>query len=164
MEVVVAEFGDGGEDVFGRVQRSTGDVVDEQVVDGDVEHFGEAHEGISGQAVTLSATVSSSMGTPTGTVSFSTGGAVLGQGALLGGTASISTTALPVGADRVVASYSGSANFGASSSVRAVCGVGRSVQLEFDDNSSSMATIPLGTTPPPTASSEPSQQPGQAMG
>lgn len=84
----------------------------------------------SGQSVTLTATVAptSGSGTPTGTVTFYLGyqsptneGTSLGSGTLSGGTASISTTALPTGTDSVTAVYGGDANdVGSTSSAQTV--------------------------------------------
>ncbi len=54
---------------------------------------------------------------PTGTVTFSSGGAVLGTASLNGsGVATLSTTALPVGTDTVTASYAGDGNYSNSTS------------------------------------------------
>ncbi|MBP7864540.1 MAG: Ig-like domain repeat protein [Acidobacteria bacterium] len=70
-----------------------------------------------GQSVTLTATVTSSGGTPTGTVTFFDGAANLGTGALNGsGVAALTTAALAVGTHALTATYSGSTGFGASTS------------------------------------------------
>lgn len=66
-------------------------------------------------SVTLTATVKSSSGTPSGMVTFTSGGATLGAANLSGGIATLTTTALPVGTDSIVASYAGTATFAASS-------------------------------------------------
>ena len=68
----------------------------------------------AGQAVTLRAAVTSPAGgpTPTGTVSFSDAPLAGCQGvALVGGTATCTTSALPVGADTVSATYGGDGTF-----------------------------------------------------
>ena len=74
--------------------------------------------GYSGQSVTLTAAVVAPSGIttiPTGTVTFTDGGTTLGTGNLnVSGVATLTTTALPVGADAVTASYGGDTNFGAS--------------------------------------------------
>lgn len=58
------------------------------------------------------AVVAPAMGTPSGTVQFSVGGAPLGAPVpISGGLASIRTTALPVGANNITAHYSGDRNF-----------------------------------------------------
>jgi hypothetical protein len=69
---------------------------------------------MSGQSVTFTATVSTSLGTPTGNVSFKDGATVLGTGTLSGGTAALSTAALAVGNHSITATYSGDSNFVAS--------------------------------------------------
>ena len=72
---------------------------------------------VSGASVTLLATVGSSgTGIPTGTVTFTANGTSLGSATLApasGGLfeASLSTTALAVGTDAIVATYSGDANY-----------------------------------------------------
>ncbi len=69
-----------------------------------------------GQAVTITATVTSTAGIPTGTVLFFSGATVLGSASLNNaGTASISLTTLPVGTNTIQANYSGSAIFNSSS-------------------------------------------------
>lgn len=76
-----------------------------------------------GQSVTLTATISPSAGTsPTGTVTFFDGTAILGtvQAATIGSTTSASITAasLPVGTHPIMAFYSGDSKHMASSSVQ----------------------------------------------
>ncbi|WP_234326845.1 beta strand repeat-containing protein [Streptomyces sp. NRRL S-337] len=72
---------------------------------------------VFGEPVTLTATVapvSPGAGTPTGTVTFVvTGGPTL-TGTLVGGTASVSTSAIPVGTHTVTATYSGDSGFSGS--------------------------------------------------
>jgi hypothetical protein len=62
--------------------------------------------------VTFTATVSSSAGTPTGTVSFYDGSTLLGPGTLTTGTATYATSALASGSHPITAVYEGDANFG----------------------------------------------------
>ena len=70
---------------------------------------------VYGNPVALTATVSATTGTPTGSVSFqSPAGTVLGTAPLVGGVATFSTSTLPVGVDAVTAFFLGSTNFGAS--------------------------------------------------
>lgn len=72
-----------------------------------------------GASVTLSATVTPASGTtvPTGSVTFQSGTTLLGTAQLNGsGVATLSTAALPVGPDAVVASYAGDSNYQASAS------------------------------------------------
>jgi uncharacterized repeat protein (TIGR03803 family) len=66
-----------------------------------------------GQAVTFTATVSSSLGAPPDgdTVTFKEGATVLGTASLSGGSASFTTSALPVGKNRITAIYSGDPDF-----------------------------------------------------
>ena len=67
------------------------------------------------QSVTSTATVSSASGTPTGTVSFFSGSTQLGVSTLSAGKAAFLSTPLAVRGP-FTASYSGSANFAASTS------------------------------------------------
>ena len=66
-----------------------------------------------GISVTFTATVTGTGGTPTGTLTFTDGGVSMGTAALIGGTASFTTTAtaLPAGTDTITAVYAGDANF-----------------------------------------------------
>jgi hypothetical protein len=79
-----------------------------------------ANPSVSGQSVTFTATVSPvspGAGTPTGTVTFSDGGTLLGAEGLNGsGTATFTTTALAAGDHEITAAYGGDANFAASTS------------------------------------------------
>jgi len=70
------------------------------------------------QAVTFTAVVTSSLGAlPDGeTVTFMEGSTVLGTGALSGGSATFTTSALPVGTSVIRAVYGGDSNFGGSTS------------------------------------------------
>jgi hypothetical protein len=70
-----------------------------------------------GQAVTFMATVSSSGGVPTGTVTFFDGAATLGTGALsTSGQATLATAALSGGTHPITAVYGGDTNFATSAS------------------------------------------------
>ncbi len=74
---------------------------------------------IYGQAVTFTATVTSTMGTPPPdgeTVSFMKGTTVLGTGTLSGGSASFTSSTLPVGTNAIKAVYSGDSNLPGSTS------------------------------------------------
>jgi hypothetical protein len=62
-------------------------------------------------AVTFSATISSAVGAPTGTVSFLDGNTALGSVALNSGGATFTTSALSAGSHQITAVYSGDANF-----------------------------------------------------
>jgi Glycoside hydrolase family 44/Bacterial Ig-like domain (group 3) len=70
-----------------------------------------------GQNLTLTAAVSSTNGTPAGTVTLGDGGAVLGSVSLVNGAASFSYSSLALGNHSIVASYAGDATHEASSSV-----------------------------------------------
>ena len=69
----------------------------------------------AGTSVTFTATVSSSYGTPTGTVTLTDGTTVLGTLTLSGGIATYSTSSLAVGTHTIAASYAANGNFAASS-------------------------------------------------
>jgi len=69
-----------------------------------------------GQSVTLTATVTASSGTPTGTVTFKNGTATLGTVTLSGGVAKYTTTKLTGGTHSLTAIYNGSATFLSSTS------------------------------------------------
>jgi hypothetical protein len=75
-----------------------------------------ANPSVPGQAVTFTATVTSTIGTPVGTVTFSDGATTLGTGTLAGGVARFSTAALATGAHAVTASYAGGTGFAVSTS------------------------------------------------
>ena len=71
-----------------------------------------------GQAVTFTATVSSTAGTPPNgeTVTFKNGSALLGTAPLSGGVAFLTTSSLPAGIYTITATYSGDATFAPSTS------------------------------------------------
>jgi uncharacterized repeat protein (TIGR03803 family) len=70
-----------------------------------------------GQAVTFTATVTSSSGTPTGTVNFYDGASHIGSGTLNGsGQTSIASSSLPAGSNSIIAAYQGATNFDTSTS------------------------------------------------
>lgn len=71
---------------------------------------------IASRPITLTARVTASGATPTGTVTFLNGNVPLGTAALNNGVASIVTASLPVGTNNVTASYGGNSNDGPSSS------------------------------------------------
>jgi Bacterial Ig-like domain (group 3) len=66
--------------------------------------------GTFGASVTFTATVSSVVGTPTGTVTFKDGAITLGTGTLSGGQATFTTSALAVGSHSITAVYGGDTN------------------------------------------------------
>ena len=69
-----------------------------------------------GASVTFTATVTSFVGVPTGTVKFLDGATTLGTGTLSGGAATFATSGLAVGTHSITAVYVGSANFAAHTS------------------------------------------------
>jgi len=69
-----------------------------------------------GQAVTFTAKVTSSSGTPTGTVNVLNGATTVGSGTLSNGSATIVVSSLPAGTDSITAAYQGSASFAPSTS------------------------------------------------
>ncbi len=73
-----------------------------------------ANPSVFGQTASLTATISAvapAAGVPTGTVSFFDGATLLGSTALSGGQATLSSSALSVGAHSITVSYAGDANF-----------------------------------------------------
>jgi uncharacterized repeat protein (TIGR03803 family) len=68
------------------------------------------------QSVTLSAVVSGSGATPTGSVTFQEGSTVLGTVTLAGGKANLTTTFTTAGSDSIVAQYSGDKNYNPANS------------------------------------------------
>jgi hypothetical protein len=69
-----------------------------------------------GQSVTFTATVTSGVGMPTGTVQFKDGGTNLGSPvALTSGVATLITTTLSIGTHTITADYSGATNYATSS-------------------------------------------------
>lgn len=74
-----------------------------------------ANPSVFGQSVTFSAAVTSSAGTPTGSVNFASDGTPLGATTIAGGQAVLTTPALPVGSHTITATYSGDPNFQTSS-------------------------------------------------
>jgi uncharacterized delta-60 repeat protein len=69
-----------------------------------------------GQAVTLTATVTSAGGTPPGTVAFKDGATTLGTATLTAGSAGLTTSSLTAGSHSITAVYEGASNFSGSTS------------------------------------------------
>lgn len=90
---------------------------------------------VFGQAITLTANVASSNGTPTGTVQFFDYGQSIGLATLSAGQASLTTAALAAGSHSITAVYSGNTNVLGSTSplliqtVAAITPVGWNVQI-----------------------------------
>ncbi len=105
-------------------------------------------QSIFGQAVTLSARVASIAGVPTGVVTFSDAGVVLGSAALLpaggdGAVATLVTTSLGAGSHGLSATYQGSADFLGSSSSAVTYVVARAA-----------TTTQLSSSPNPSATGQ----------
>jgi hypothetical protein len=73
-----------------------------------------ASTSLPGTPVTFTAQVTGDLATPTGTVAFTDGAAELGSAPVVNGQASLTVTALPVGAHTIVAAYSGDDFYDAS--------------------------------------------------
>ena len=71
---------------------------------------------VYGQAVTFTAKVKSTSGTPAGTVQILNGAAVVGSGTLANGSTSIAVSTLPAGSDLIAASYLGGSGYASSKS------------------------------------------------
>jgi hypothetical protein len=72
---------------------------------------------LAGKPVSLTASVTSSTGVPTGSITFNDGATVLGTAALSGqGGATLTINSLPVGTNSITATYSGDANYTSNSS------------------------------------------------
>jgi phospholipase C len=74
-----------------------------------------ANPSMYGQPVTFTATLTSAVGTPTGSVTFMNGSASLGTATLVGGMASMNTSSLPAGILTIAATYAGTSTFSAAS-------------------------------------------------
>lgn len=70
-----------------------------------------ANPSVFGQSLTLTATVSSSGGTPTGSVTFNDGSTVLGSEPLTNGQATFSSSSLSVGSHSITAVYGGDGTY-----------------------------------------------------
>jgi sugar lactone lactonase YvrE len=92
-----------------------------------------------GSAVSFTATVTSSAGTPSGSVSFYDGTTLLGTSTLAAGVATYTTVNLPVGALSITAVYSGDSNFLALTS------------SAFTETVMTAFTVTAPTTPLPVA-------------
>ena len=93
-------------------------------------------------AVTLTATVTSGAGTPTGTVTFLDSGTSIGTATLSGGTVQLLTSNLAAGTHNITVNYGGSTNFATSSSAP----VSQVIEdLSFSFSSPSVNVLPGGT-------------------
>lgn len=100
-----------------------------------------------GQAVTFSATVSSSSGTPGGIVTFLDGANVLGTAALdSNGIAQLTTSGLSVGGHSITASYAGNGTYESSASAALAQSVSRAVTTTAVSSSTSSTVFGQGVT------------------
>jgi len=70
----------------------------------------------AGQPVSFTATVTANGSVPTGTVTFTDGGVVIGSVGLSGGAATLTTSSLTIGSHTIVAAFAANASFSASTS------------------------------------------------
>jgi hypothetical protein len=98
---------------------------------------------VAGDSVTFTAAVGAAIGNglPTGTITFKDGTKTLGTVPLVGGRASLTTSALPVGNRSITAAYSGSASFIGSKSSTVVVSVTKSQTTAAIATSASAATV-----------------------
>ncbi len=116
---------------------------------------------LSATAITFTATVSSSSGTPSGSVSFYDGSMLLGSGTLTLGVAAYATSSLAAGAHSITAVYAGDSNFSTLTSailtetVTAPTAVVTTTTLTASPNplaDGQPATLTATVTPAPTGS------------
>ncbi len=106
---------------------------------------------LSGNSVSFTATIQSTgVGIPTGTVTFTSGATSLGTAAVLPASsgsfsATLSTTALPVGSDVIVATYSGDANYIQSVSTPTTVTVVSSPEVMVSPGTTSIITNSTGS-------------------
>jgi hypothetical protein len=77
---------------------------------------------VQGASVTLTATLTTTFtaNAPQGNIVFSAGGTILGDGAIGGGGATLTTASLPVGTNLIAATFAGDGNFNAASATASV--------------------------------------------
>ena len=95
-----------------------------------------------GQTVTLTASVNSTAGTPTGTVIFYDGLTSIGSATLSSGKAAIAVSSLAAGSHSITAAYQGSVNFSASTSAA----VSQTVKIATTTTSLTSSVNPAGTS------------------
>jgi hypothetical protein len=109
--------------------------------------------GTSRQAVTVTATVSSNSGTPSGTVAFNEGSTVLGTGTLSGGLAAMSISTLTVGSHSIIAVYGGDSIYQGSTSSALTQTVNTATTATVLQSSSNPSTVGQPVTLTATVSS-----------
>jgi hypothetical protein len=107
----------------------------------------------SRQAVTVTATVSSNSGTPSGTVAFNEGSTVLGTGTLSGGLAAMSISTLTVGSHSIIAVYGGDSIYQGSTSSALTQTVNTATTATVLQSSSNPSTVGQPVTLTATVSS-----------
>src|SRR3989449_3140947 len=105
---------------------------------------------ISGQAVTLSSTVTSGAGVPTGTVTFRDGATVLGTATLVNGSASLVTSTLTVGTHPLTATYNGSATSAYNGSAAFAASTSPTVNQVVNAPAAAATSTSLTSTPNPS--------------
>jgi hypothetical protein len=100
-----------------------------------------ANPSLYSQAVTFTAQVTGSGGTPTGTVSFLKGTTTLATETLSGGTATFTTSSLSVGSYSITAVYSGNSSFAGSTSAVLTQTVNKATTTDTLTVSPSPATV-----------------------
>jgi sugar lactone lactonase YvrE len=93
-------------------------------------------------AITLTATVSSAAGTPTGTVTFLDGATPLGTGTLTGGIATMTTSSLAAGPHSITVAYGGDTNFASATSSTLTQAV---IDFTFSITAANVTVLPGGT-------------------
>jgi sugar lactone lactonase YvrE len=100
-----------------------------------------------GSPVTFTATLTSAVGIPTGTVNFVSGTTVLGSGTLSGGTATFTTSSLALGTVVIGANYLGDSNFEAITSAASGATLSQTVlTISIGTPSSGSSTTGSGST------------------
>ncbi len=110
-----------------------------------IELQSSANPALIASSVTLTATVYSSVSTPTGSVSFYDGTTLMGSGALVSGAATYTTSSLAAAAHALTAVYGGDSNFSSVTSA-ALSQVVSDVSLSLASGVSSRATVSAGRT------------------
>ncbi|WP_263376057.1 FG-GAP-like repeat-containing protein [Granulicella aggregans] len=102
---------------------------------------------VQGASVTLTATLTTTFtaNAPQGNIVFSTGGAMLGTGAISGGVATLTTAALPVGTNLITAAFAGDGNFNAASATESVAVTALAPAIALQSSSASLS-LPQGNT------------------
>jgi hypothetical protein len=95
--------------------------------------------------VTFTATVTSGLGTVTGTVDFLDGSTIIGTGALVNNVATLTTSALAVGTHSITAVYVASGNYGAVASSPAISETIEDFNINFTVTNTTITVAPGGS-------------------